>query len=369
MAICLDRNSLEYRTLYKIVKGSGISGFLFDSIASHFVEKYGRFPKLEEIPKLDSSKYLIDQLGVTVKDNNIKVKKETLLKYLGLSADADLKTVADKLRKIHTDLVISDVIIFDNLYSFSFHKYPTKWDRVESYPDVKVSDFFNINILNSLIESILSESDKKVFKVTDAELNKPFWKNKIDHARKITKAFIYNGDIYINVDHASIEDPVHELLHLVLGSLAKSDYKVYSTALNTLRDAIPKYIESQKGSDKSSELDILEEIFVKELSKYLTGQKSMLTSLPESIKEELSNMVKKSFDRILYAQSSTNTIPDLKLFSDEYSLKDICEYLNSLYSQSNQDSIKSFIKDSTEYRIESNILNNMIKNKDVIEQC
>ena len=37
------------------------------------------------------------------------------------------------------------------------------------------------------------------------------------------KAFIYNGNIYINTDNATIDSPIHEMLHIVIGGLSRSN--------------------------------------------------------------------------------------------------------------------------------------------------
>ena len=41
------------------------------------------------------------------------------------------------------------------------------------------------------------------------------------------KAFIKNGTIYINVDNATIDSPVHEMLHLFIGSISFSNPQLF----------------------------------------------------------------------------------------------------------------------------------------------
>jgi len=36
-----------------------------------------------------------------------------------------------------------------------------------------------------------------------------------------SKAFIYNGNIYVNIDNATIDSPIHEMLHILLGSMSR----------------------------------------------------------------------------------------------------------------------------------------------------
>jgi hypothetical protein len=55
MALCVNRTGLGYSTLKEM---SGISGFMMDVMTSHYLEKYGRFPRLNELPNADSRAYL-----------------------------------------------------------------------------------------------------------------------------------------------------------------------------------------------------------------------------------------------------------------------------------------------------------------------
>jgi hypothetical protein len=40
-------------------------------------------------------------------------------------------------------------------------------------------------------------------------------------------AFIYNGDIYVNTDIATIDSQVHELMHIFLGSMRFKNPELY----------------------------------------------------------------------------------------------------------------------------------------------
>jgi hypothetical protein len=41
------------------------------------------------------------------------------------------------------------------------------------------------------------------------------------------KAFIKNGTIYINIDNATIDSPIHEMLHLFIGSISFSNPQLF----------------------------------------------------------------------------------------------------------------------------------------------
>ena len=65
---CVVKNS-EYRMK---LKQSGISEPLFESFVMDFMDKYGRFPNLDEIPRANSTQHLQDTLHITEGAANIE---------------------------------------------------------------------------------------------------------------------------------------------------------------------------------------------------------------------------------------------------------------------------------------------------------
>jgi hypothetical protein len=58
---CLNRNTLEYLVLEEV---SDIHGFELESTVRHYLNKYGRYPELDEIPGANSEPHLLKVLGV-----------------------------------------------------------------------------------------------------------------------------------------------------------------------------------------------------------------------------------------------------------------------------------------------------------------
>ena len=48
---CINKNSVEYQALKN---KSGIPEFILEAISAEYLEKYGRFPELDELPKSNS---------------------------------------------------------------------------------------------------------------------------------------------------------------------------------------------------------------------------------------------------------------------------------------------------------------------------
>ena len=54
--------------------------------------------------------------------------------------------------------------------------------------------------------------------ITNAELNSEEWKSVIPDVNSVN-AFVYNGQIYINIDKANLDAPIHEMMHILVGSI------------------------------------------------------------------------------------------------------------------------------------------------------
>lgn len=84
------------------------------------------------------------------------------------------------------------------------------------------------------------------------------------------KAFIANGEVYINVDYASVTDPLHEFAHILMSGLKwNPEYAdVYYTAVSAISnhpdfDRYAAMYTNKHGSD------LQEEVFIKILQNYL----------------------------------------------------------------------------------------------------
>lgn len=75
----------------------------------------------------------------------------------------------------------------------------------------------------------------KFNRVTSSELRLGGFKDVIPDATRVN-AFILDGEIYINTDNASDDAPIHELSHMLLGSLKSTDYNLYSALVNSVEN-------------------------------------------------------------------------------------------------------------------------------------
>lgn len=115
----------------------------------------------------------------------------------------------------------------------------------------------------------------------------------------IDKAFIYNGEVYVNTSIASTNDLLHEHVHLVLGML-KSNPELrgnYERLLNLVLSTDEGRFTMNKLRDRYSELsqmDLAEEVFAKLFSNYVRRHTSLQTDQVFSASEEQLKKLTKS---------------------------------------------------------------------------
>ena len=167
--------------------------------------------------------------------------------------------------------------------------------------------------------------------ITDAELNSDKWKGIISDPSSVN-AFVYNGQIYINIDRANLDAPIHEMMHLFVGSIRFQNPNLYTQLINLAEsfNNYSKLAEQFKGRTRN---DINEEIFIQEVSKYLVGLPSNISNLSSNLQYEISYNVKRLLDTILMGQDSVKTLSDDRIFS--LSLNQIAQEVKSSIASNN----------------------------------
>lgn len=118
------------------------------------------------------------------------------------------------------------------------------------------------------------------------------------------RACVYNGKIFINTRLASVSDPMHEMLHLVLGVLKVDNYSSFQKLLDNLLllPAAKVIFDNYLGEEYAHLMyyDKLEEVFVKLISEVLEGQYNLeenkeLSSFLDQASEVLTPHINKTF--------------------------------------------------------------------------
>ena len=179
------------------------------------------------------------------------------------------------------------------------------------------------------------------------------------------KAFIYNGEIYINSTIASTNDLLHEHVHLILGVLKSNPElrKNYEGLVNLVANTKEGRQEKARIAERYSnlsEMDLREEVFANLFSHYIRNQISIETEqVFNSSEEELEKLTKSVFNTDIY---------DIKSFYNG-GLISIFNKFNrevSKYMQNTEDIDFGKTKDS---RIISNWISKQIETGLIKEDC
>lgn len=313
MATCMQE-SAEYQSLKK---RAGVPDLLLETVCLNFLQDYGRYPHLDEIPGSNSESDIKETLKVHKNGSTIK-------QILDATNSKTIQEAAGKLNNIYRDKEIIITPVIDEAF-IDINTRPTDGEpniQTVYTPDAEVS--YPI-ALSTAISKLVDVYNIKVNEVNDRELASEKWKDLIPRDR-LVNAFVYNGEIYINTDRCSPDSRIHEMLHLLAGSMRFTNPTLYQTFIN-MAEQFPNYdILLQEFSGKTRN-DANEEIFIQELSKYLSGMKSQLDILSPNQLYEINYNVHRTLDSILMGSLSSKSLSDNILYN--MSIKELVDYTNS----------------------------------------
>ena len=94
--------------------------------------------------------------------------------------------------------------------------------------DVKIKDSVNFPIyIGFQLQKLADLYGINIIPVTTSELNEDERFKGFPIESQSIKGFVYNGNIYLNVNNLTADTPVHELLHLFLGSSRFTNPELY----------------------------------------------------------------------------------------------------------------------------------------------
>lgn len=315
MLACINKNSVEYQSLKQ---KAGISEDILEAICRGFLEDYGRFPNLDELPLANSESNLKEVLHIN-SQNSTSVQE--ILNYTGKETISEANSVINnEFSDLETEIIqlnkeaIVEITHRPNEYNF------------ENANSVEIDENIdNIQVFGNAILKLSSLYGIKFNEITNSDLASNEWIGKIPDSHAVN-AFVYNGEIYINTDMASVDAPLHEILHLFVGSIRFTNPRLYEELIN-MSESFPSYTSLAEEYNGRSRNDINEEIFVTEVAKLFTGRPSNLSNLSGNIIHEITYNVKRVLDTILMGQDSVKTISDGRLFT--MSLREIAQQVNS----------------------------------------
>lgn len=333
---------MEYQVL---LNRSGIPEKTLDIYCRSFLAKYGRFPYLDELPG-NSTQNLIETLKI---DSDGFTSKEKVLEFTQSNEENVNAVINDQYKDLQVGVTfISDAAIV------GIKQRPTIYKESNNIPIIPDT---NLNP-RSVIINVADKLDKyygiKFIPITTAELSNL-------GINELTKSFILNNDIYVNTDLATLDSPIHEILHLILGSIKFQNPKLY-TDLVKVAAQFGNYNKIAKLYPNRTQSDIYEEVFVEEFSKYLVGN-SELNKLPDHIQYEISYNVTRLLDSILMGDTSVRSL-DNNIYN--MSLQDLVKSVNSRLMTS---TLHINLQDAALHRGLGNLKENLLKNGDLREEC
>lgn len=353
MLTCINKESVEYRILKQ---RSGIPESILEAVSRSFLDKYNRFPYLDELPSANSESYLRNKLKINQYNGTeiSRVLDETQTNSIE-EANAQLN---DEYRDLEIELVpLNTETLVDVTHKPTTTNFNVNPVEVDNSPN-------NYIVFNDALVKLANLYGIKFNDITEQELNTDKWRNIIKDPSSVN-AFIYDNQVYINTSRQSVDAPLHEMMHIFVGSIRFQNPQLYQQLLNTI-EKFPNYINLTSKYQNRTRNDIDEEILVSETSKFLTGQNSNIQSLPANIQYELNYNIKRLLDIILMGQDSVKTISNDRLFN--MSLKQLTQEVNSSI-MTNQFKGTINVNNSELHRKLNNIKSDLYKKGLLTEVC
>ena len=242
------------------------------------------------------------------------------------SVESDIKSAVDNILKARKKAYYIESVSVSNENGEKIYKYKvieTTANEVDQYKKDKSVPV--VTLMTSISESFKSKFNTTVNLLTYDKL-----KEKFPDIDPSVKAFIRDGEIYINLASAKSEDLLHEYTHLLLGVLkanpesAKIYEQLMQMVINT--DEGSKELKSIRSSYPNiSEMDLMEETFASLFSRYLQGRGSDINDIFRENRKFLAGENKNIFDLAgdtdLKTQYNKSILSIFERFSSDVAVK------------------------------------------------
>ena len=345
MNYCEIKTTQRGQTLKEM---SGLSEFSVMSFINGFQQRYGRFPELDEIPRANSENYLSKQLNL--KDSKT-TRYTSTSKIQEVTGTSDIKEANSILNNEYKDLEVHLDQIEDAVVVETLHR-PTEYSDKE----IVVTDIDKTDSKTVLLDSLGRLEQYygiDIIPITSQEITTPGFSSK--------NAFIKDGKIYINLDNASIDAPIHEMLHLFMGSIRFANSNLYFQLVQQT-EQLPNFEQYVELFPNRSMSDVQEEIFVEQLGRYIIGEESMFDQIDPSIVNYLIYNIKRDIDSIIFGKQSVKSLSEV--FG-----KSLLELARELGSDNFDVTTMASLDDATIHRIMANTKEELLSKNELIQEC
>ena len=337
----------SHRDFQALKQKSGLSEETLIPYVSYYLDTYGVYPELNELPGSDSEGYLREQIQL---DENDGTTIQNILDYTGAQS---IEEAVVSLNKNHSDLQIEVLPINKEAIVRIQHK-PSAFafDESETLPQ---NSYLNSTVtLNNMVSKLNTLYGINIAAVTTEDLAKMELSPNI-------KGMILDGKILINTDTATLDTPLHELVHLLIGGVRIKHPQLYAQLVDSA-DNIQTNLRQLYPN--RTRLDLNEEIIVSELSKYMVGLPNAISELEDSYKNQIIKDFTSVLDSILMGTRSTEIVDPSDLF--RYTLKSLGKIVNS---RELADKFDEHLNRAYITRQVANLKESLLKKDELIEQC
>lgn len=349
---CINVNSVQYRELKRLSTLPEV--LLKAEVAQYMANHNGRFPSVDEIPGANSIEGIKQDLKIR-EDGTSNI--EDILNFTGTS---DLNKANVVINDKYKDLDV-EIIPLNKTAIVDIKERPSLFKYVET--PLKDFDFVDSAIfITTSLEKMAKTMDIKIRPISIEGMESEGILKQVPDANQAA-AFVFNGDIYVNTDIASVDAKIHELMHILLGSMRFKNPELYSQLVQSA-EALPNFQDIAINYPNRSRMDLLEEVFVEEFSKYLTGIDNEYSKLDEDTLYQISYNITRTLDSILMGDNSTAALDDETLYNS--SLLEVGKLVNSSTMPNRR---HGFLEDALIHRVMANVKQELFENGDLKEEC
>lgn len=344
---CVNKNLREFQTLKK---QSGLSDFVLSAYVGQSLEDLGRYPYLDELPSSNSEKAIQEDL---------KLNKDSITKTEDVLKATNTKSVDEAVQVLNNKYRDKEIEVLEVGSKTKVYITTRPTSDAEIGEDTNNDNVNNFQYFNDILDKLQTLYGINIIPITNQELSSDEWKSIVGVDQ--VKAFIYNGNIYLNTDIATVDSPVHEFLHLLFGSIKYQNRDLYDQLVSQ-SEQFGTYSEIAALYPNRTRGDVNEEVFVTELAKYLTGQKSAIDNLENKFKKEIIYNINRTLDTILMGDVSVKCVTD----PYQLNLKTLAKLVNSTSMNNN---FRGSMNDATLSRIMANTKSDLMKKGQLREEC
>lgn len=351
MLSCINKNSSEYLRLKKV---SGIHETVLDPVVRDFITNHDRYPYLDEIPQANSEPYVRNEL-LKMKGNSINTNR-----LLDITSTHSLGDAIISLNQEYRDLEISGLELGETSILEIKHR-PIKYLNQKS--DFKNDYDYQSNnsdiVYLDMITRLSNLYGVGIYLTNNTEIKEDEELNKITDAQS-AKGFIYNGNVYINTDNATLDTPIHELLHLVFGSMRYTNPELYFSTVQKA-EQFSSYAQLSKLYPNRTRSDIAEEVYITEMARYIARGGKTFEEDPNTA-YEIGYHMNRILDSALSGKYSVDCLGD----TYNKTIKDVADLVESpvLNVRSN-----STLTADKIHRLLANTKSTLMKSKELLEEC